>query len=145
MFMNILYACLMALLFTTMPVLAQDGPPDSDHQPPSAADLVAKIQSKLNLTQDQITAITPIIEKYASKREVIRQSIEDGSADRDSVRSQMKQLRDSENQELSQFLSADQMSQWEQMQSKGMHKHGNGQGGSEGNGQGDGEGNGNGG
>ena len=76
------------------------------------------MQSKLNLTQDQVAAVTPIIEKYSSKREELRQSMENGTADKDSIRSQMKQLKEDENQELSQVLSADQMSQWEQMQSQ---------------------------
>ena len=74
------------------------------------------MQSKLNLTPDQVTAITPIIEKYSSKREELRQSMEDGTADQDSLRSQMKQLKTDEQQELGQVLSADQMSQWKQMQ-----------------------------
>jgi len=120
--MKIFYAFLMALSFTTMPVFAQDQPPGDDRQPPSADEIVAKMQSKLNLTQDQVTAVTPIIEKYSSKREDLRQQMEDGTADRDSMRSQMKDLKEQEGQELSQVLSADQMSQWKQMMSQG-HKH----------------------
>jgi hypothetical protein len=113
---------LMAVLFfTTMPAFAQE-------QPPSADDIVAKMQSKLNLTQDQVTAVTPIIEKYASKREALRQSAQDGT-DRDSLRSQMKQLKEDESQELAQVLSSGQISQWEQMQKHGRHKHnGDGEG-----------------
>jgi len=134
--MNIkaLCGCLLVLFFTVMPVFAQE-------QPPSADDIVSKMQSKLNLTQDQVTAITPIIEKYTSQREQLRQSVEDGTADRNSMRSQMKQLREEEKQDLGQVLSADQLSQWEQFQGQ-MHKHGgdgNG-GGSWGGGQGHGDG-----
>jgi len=121
--MKMIYACLMVLFFMTAPVFAQVGPSGDAHQPPSAADIVAKMQSKLNLTQDQLAAVTPIIEKYSSKREEIRQSMKDDTKGKDSIRSQMKQLRADENQELSQLLSADQMSQWEQMQSKSEHHH----------------------
>ena len=109
--MKAICACLMFLFLTILPVFAQD-------QPPSADDIVSKMQSKLNLTQDQVAAITPIIEKYSSKREELRQSMEDGTADRDSMRSQMKQLKTDEDQELSQVLSSDQMSQFEQMQAQ---------------------------
>jgi peptidoglycan hydrolase CwlO-like protein len=116
--MKSIYACLTALFLITIPVFAQDQSSNDERQPPSAGDVVAKIQSKLNLTQDQVTAITPIIEKYSAKREELRQSIEDGTADRDSVRSQMKQLKEDQKQELSQILSSDQLSQWEQMHSK---------------------------
>ena len=122
MMMKMIYACLIVLFFITIPVFAQEQPSSGEHQPPSAADIVAKMQSKLNLTQDQVAAVTPIIEKYSSKREELRQSMKDGSKDKDSLRSQMKQLKADENQELSQFLSSDQMSQWEQMQKSG-HQH----------------------
>jgi len=118
MIMKLFYACLMILFFAIGPVFAQE------QQAPSAADIVEKMQSKLSLTQDQVTAITPIIEKYSSKREELRQSMEDGTADKDSLHTQMKQLKEDEKQELSQVLSADQMSQWEQMQKQGKHKHG---------------------
>ena len=123
MTMKIFYAFLMVLFISTMPVFAQDQPSSGQHQPPSTADIVTKMQSKLNLTQDQITAVTPIIEKYATKREDIRQSMQDGTADRDSLRSQMKQLKADEKQELSQVLSEEQLNQWEQIMSQGRNKH----------------------
>ena len=110
-----IYGCLLVLSLAMAPAFAQE-------QPPSADDIVSKMQSKLNLTQDQVAAITPIFEKYASKRQELRQGVEDGTVDRSDMRSQMKDLRESEKQELSQILSADQMSQWDQMQ-KQMHKH----------------------
>jgi uncharacterized protein YPO0396 len=120
------YACLMVLFLSTAPIFAQDQSSGDEHQPPSAADIVAKMQAKLNLTQDQVTAVTPIIEKYNSKREDLKQSMEDGTADRDSIRSQMKQLKADEAQELGQVLSADQVSQWEQMMSQRRHKQSSG-------------------
>ena len=122
------YACLMVLFFATMPAIAQDGPP-------STSDIVAHMQSKLNLTQDQVAAVTPIIEKYSSKRQDLHQSMEDGTADPDSMRTQMKQLKDQEAQELSQVLSAQQMSQWNSMQPHGRHKY-NGNSSSDSNGEG---------
>lgn len=133
MVMRAVYFCLIVLFFTAMPVFAQD-------QPPSTDQIVSMMQSKLNLTQDQVTAVTPIIEKYSSKREALRQSMEDGTADRDSIRAQMKELKTGEGQELSQVLSADQMSQWSSMQSQGRHKHNSDSGGTSGSGGGGGEG-----
>ncbi len=122
--MRIFYPLMVVLLFTTAPLFAQDQPSGDEHQPPSADEIVSMMQSKLNLTQDQVSAVTPIVEKYSSQREELRQSMEDGTMDRDSIRSQMKQLKTDEAQELSQVLSADQLSQWEQMQKQGRHKHG---------------------
>ncbi len=119
--MKVIYGCMVVLFFNMAPVFAQD-------QPPSAEDIVAKMQSELNLTQDQVSAITPIIEKFSSKREELHQSMEDGTADKSSIRSQMKQLKEDEKQELSQVLSADQLGQWEKMQGQRRHKHSDGEG-----------------
>jgi septal ring factor EnvC (AmiA/AmiB activator) len=114
MVMKMVWACLI-VLFLSVPAFAQQ-------EPPSAQDIIAKIQSKLNLTQDQVAAITPIVEKYSSKFAELHQNIENGSADHDSMRAQMKQLKEAEKQELSQVLSVDQLSQWGQMQGKHKHK-----------------------
>ena len=74
MTMKMVYAFLIFLFLTARPVFAQDQPQgDEKHQPPSADDIVTKMQSKLDLTQDQVAAVTPIIEEYSSKREELRQ------------------------------------------------------------------------
>jgi len=106
-----------ALLFVTMPVYAQG------QGSKSTADVVAKLQSQLNLTPDQVTSVTPIIEKYISKRKEIQQSLKDGALDKGSMHAQLEQLREDENQELSQILSQDQMSQWSNMQNHTRHKY----------------------
>jgi hypothetical protein len=113
--MKPIHVYLMILFFTAMPVFAQD-------QPPSADDIVAKMQTQVHLTQDQVSAITPIIEKFASKRQELRQGVEDGTIERSDMRAQMKQMKTDENQELGQILSADQMGQWKQMQGQ-MRQH----------------------
>ncbi len=117
--MKIYPACLMFFLIGIFPAFAQD-------QPPSAEEIVSKMQTKLSLTEDQVTAVTPIVEKYSSKREQLRQSMEDGTADQDSIHAQMKQLKDAETQELCQVLSADQLSQWKKMMARRMHNGPNG-------------------
>ncbi|MBF0511297.1 MAG: hypothetical protein HQL13_03110 [Candidatus Omnitrophica bacterium] len=82
----------------------------------SADEIVSKMQVKLHLTQDQMTAVKPIIEKFLSKREELKSSMEDGTNDKDKIKGEMKQLRLDEAQELGQVLSAAQLSQWKQMQ-----------------------------
>jgi hypothetical protein len=77
----------------------------------------------LNLTQDQVSAVTPIIQKYAGKRQELKEGMQEGAPVSDSMRAQMKQLKENESQELSQVLSADQMGQWQQMMHQGKHKH----------------------
>jgi len=114
--MKMLLVSLAALLILIQPGFAQD------QQPPSADEIVSKMQSKLGLTPDQVSAITPIIEKYASKFQELRQSMEDGTADDDTVHGQMKQLRADESQELGQVLSSDQLKQWKSLQAQHRHK-----------------------
>jgi septal ring factor EnvC (AmiA/AmiB activator) len=137
MIMKVIYSVWIALFFVSplggmvVPVFAQD-------EPANAADIVAKMQSKLNLTQDQVAAVSPIIGEYSSKRRDLRKSIEDGIADKESIRSQMKQLKQDERRDLAQVLSSDQISQWNKMQSQGRHKRGSG-GGGDGAGEGGGQ------
>lgn len=116
MAMKVVLACLMVLFFTGIPAFAQGALPSVD-------DIVSKMQSKLNLTQDQVAAITPIIEKFISKHQELKQSVEDGTIERSDMRTQMKQLKEDEKQELSQVLSSDQISQWEKMQSQIRQHH----------------------
>jgi len=62
-----------------------------------------------------------------AKREQLMQGLkEQGTTDRSAVKSQMDQLKEEENQKLSQVLTADQMSQWhnKQSQMRQGHKHG---------------------
>jgi hypothetical protein len=132
----------MAALFFVQP-LVRAVPVFAQEEPPSADDIVAKMQSKLNLTQDQVNAVSPIIGAYSSKRQDILQSIEKGTADKVSIRSQMKQLKQDERRELSQVLSSNQISQWNKMQSQqGRHKHSSAgdEGGASGSGGGNGSG-----
>ena len=124
---QLILVCLVVILFSANSIFAQD-------QPPSADQIVSRMQSKLNLTQDQVTAITPIIEKYTAKRMELKQGVEDGTIDRHDMRDQMQELKADQKQELSQILNPDQLSQWETMQGHQMHQHHEGK---EGQGEGD--------
>ena len=115
MTMKMLCAVLAVFLFCTMSVYAQE------KGAKGTADIVAKLKSQLSLTEDQVTAVTPIIEKYISKRKEIRLGLKDGSIDKGAMHTQLEQLREDENQELSQILSQDQMSQWSNMQNHARH------------------------
>ncbi len=128
----------LALVLGSWPVFAQDQGPGEGQRPPSAAEIMAQLESKLNLTQDQVNAIEPVIEKYAAKRQELRQSMDEGTADHDNIRGQMRRLRSDENKELGQFLSSDQMFQMGQMMDMRRHK-GDGPGAGEGDGIGGGD------
>lgn len=83
-------------------------------QMPSPDDVVARMQAQLNLTNQQVTAVKPVIEDYMAKR---RQAIQNmrQTGDRDGMRTQMRRLRAEELQQLSQILTADQMARWKSM------------------------------
>jgi hypothetical protein len=116
--MRLPHAILMVLFLTTIPVFAQDQPASTEHQRPDPADIVAKMQVDLNLTQDQAAAITPIVTRYSSRFEDIKENMGDGIGNKNSLRLSMKRLKVQEDRELSQILSPDQMSQLKQMQSQ---------------------------
>lgn len=117
---KIIAGVLAALLFVTMPVYAEG------QGSKTTEDVVNKLKTQLSLTDDQVTAITPIIEKYISKRQELRQGVQDGTTDKGAMRTQFEQLREDENQEIAQILSQDQMSQWSNMQNHARHKYATG-------------------
>ena len=86
----------------------------------SADEIVQKMTTDLSLTPDQASAIKPIIEDNMAKR----QELFNSTTDRGAIKGQMDQLRQDENQKLSQILSADQMTKLNTMkeQHQGMHQ-----------------------
>ena len=106
--MRIFYACCVLLLSLTMPLPAQE-------TEPGAADILSMMKTNLNLTQGQLSAVTPIIEKYSSTSDKLRDNLEEDPSDRDNIHRQMEELKDDEAQELSQVLNDDQLTQWKKM------------------------------
>jgi hypothetical protein len=76
------------------------------------------MQSKLDLQQDQITNITPIINRYTELFAELQKSINDGSINQSSIDSQRQGLEAQETQELSQYLKPNQLSEWRDMQAQ---------------------------
>jgi len=99
---------LLLLLLAIEPVLAQDAPDTND--------IVAKMKVELNLQDDQVYHITPVIEKYAMALHDLQKSIDDGTINPSVVDSQKQQIQAAEDQELSRYLRPDQISQWNYIQ-----------------------------
>jgi hypothetical protein len=108
----------MMLFLAASPAFAQDLSPV-----PSVEEVIGKMKEKLELTQDQVSAVTPIIEKYTSKFQDLKQSMGENK-DLENLSAQMKKLLKDEGQELSQFLSLEQMRLWKSMQHARRRKHG---------------------
>ena len=104
--MKLIYG-LLILLITTIPAFAQT--------PPSANDIVLKMQHDLNLSQDQVANITQVIQRYVDASNDLQKSIEDGTINQSAIDSQKQQLKAAEEQGLSQYLRSDQLYAWRQM------------------------------
>jgi len=86
--------------------------------PPSASDIVAKMKQELNLNDEQVSQITPVIQSEIQQMQALMEQAKSQGADRDAVIKQMEALRESEESELSQYLTQDQLTQWKNRRQK---------------------------
>jgi excinuclease UvrABC ATPase subunit len=76
---------------------------------PSAGEVVAKMKEKLNLSDEQVKQIAPIIEEdFQQRKEIVAQSKTQGLG-REAVRSKMAALRQSTKSKLTQCLTPEQL------------------------------------
>ena len=108
--MKVIGGCAIALLILVSSSWAQEGP--------NANDVVARMKTQLDLQEDQVTNITPIIEKYAIAFADLQKSIDDGTINPSAVDSQRQGIEAQETQELATYLKPYQLSEWRQMQSQ---------------------------
>ena len=90
--------------------------PSFAEDPLGSNDIIAKMTRDLDLQQDQISNITPIIEKYSIAFADLQKSINDGTINPSAVDSQKQGLEAQETQELSPYLKPDQLSRWGSIQ-----------------------------
>jgi hypothetical protein len=82
----------------------------------SSSAILAKLQYQLDLQEDQINNVTPIIEKYAVAFHDLQTSIDDGTINPSAVDTQWQGLEDQETQDLSQYLKPYQLGEWRRLQ-----------------------------
>ena len=85
-------------------------------EPSDSNDTIGKMKTGLDLQEDQVTNITPIIEKYSIAFHDLGQSIDAGTINPSAIDSQRHGLEAQETQELAQYLKPNQLSQWREMQ-----------------------------
>ena len=93
----------------------------AQEQQKSADEIVQKMTTDLSLTPEQASAIKPIIEDNMAKR----QELFNSTTDRSAIKGQMDQLRQDENQKLSQILTPDQVTKMNTMKEQrhqGIHQ-----------------------
>lgn len=88
--------------------------PSVQHEKSSASDIVAKMKEKLNLTDEQVSQITLIIQNEIEQRQVIMKQ----------NNSQMEALRKDTESKLSQYLTPDQLAQWKNNQRQHLPQEG---------------------
>ena len=104
---TIVSCILIGLIFSNILVLAQEEEQNVDH-------VLAKMKTKLSLTQVQAAAVKPIIEEYTDNYQLLIQNSGQLFTDKRSIRRQIDQLGIEENEKLSQILTPDQMKKWDQ-------------------------------
>ena len=108
--MKLIYRILITFFFAITPCFAQDGP--------NANDIIARMKTQLDLQEDQVTNISPIIEKYTIAFADLQKSIDDGTINASAIDSQTQGIEAQETQELATYLKPYQLSEWRQMQSQ---------------------------
>jgi hypothetical protein len=77
---------------------------------PKAVDIVMKMQEKLNLNQDQLSKVKPIIEENITKRQQVTPQLSQGL-----TQAQSQPLDSELYQKLREILTLSQMSRWNTM------------------------------
>ena len=102
-FMRIFFVVLI-FLFALPAAFAQE------HQ--STNELMSRMRTALNLSDDQVSNITQIVDRYVDASKELEKSIDDGTINPSAVDSQKELLKAAEGQGIAQYLRPDQLSQW---------------------------------
>ena len=85
----------------------------SEEQPPSADEIIAKMKTQVNLTQQQVDALKPIIENNIIQCQQLMQDLKkEGVTDKSIIQNTMEQLEKDKSQKMAQVLTKDQMDKW---------------------------------
>lgn len=106
--MKSIYGPLMVLMITAAPVFAQEQQ--------STNDIVTKMQHDLNLSDDQVTNISQVVDRYVVASKDLQKSIDDGTINPSAIDSQKQQIKAVEEQGIAQYLRPDQLTQWNNIQ-----------------------------
>jgi hypothetical protein len=113
-----MYRILAFLFLLTVPVYAQESLPTDEIVVKATDAVIFEMTANLKLTQDQVSAVRPVIADNIAKIRNLQQSLEDGNIDGSAMYAQKEQLINDENQEISSILTPDQMKVWMSMQNE---------------------------
>jgi len=109
---------LVVFFLLTIPVYATESLPTDDIVVKATDAVIFQMKANLNLTQDQITAVQPIIAAYTAKVRNLQQSLEDGDIDGRAMYNQRQQLTNDEYQQLGTILTSNQLKTWINIESQ---------------------------
>ncbi|MFA5362949.1 MAG: hypothetical protein WC335_06895 [Candidatus Omnitrophota bacterium] len=105
-------------------IYAQSQGPDqrSERRAPSASDMIAGMKADLNLSDQQVSQITPIMENEIKQMEALRGQ----EGDREAGRTQMEAIRKETETMLAQYLTPEQLAKWKSRKPPQPGQPGNG-------------------
>lgn len=106
-----------ALAVSATPALAQQG--QGGRQMMDADERLAALTERLDLTDEQVKELKPIVEEQTSKQEDIFQN---ASGDRETMRAEMIKLLDETMEQYAEVLTEEQMIQYQEMMQRRMRQ-----------------------
>jgi len=82
--------------------------------PPLASDIVSRMEKDLNLTDEQVSEITPVIQNEVDQMQVLMSS----KTDREAARDKMEAIHKNTESKLAQYLTPEQLAKWKEKQKK---------------------------
>ena len=86
------------------------------YQQPSADDIIKKMKEQIDLTDQEASQVKPIIESDIQQKQAIKDQANNQGTDQETVKTQLRQLRNDTESQLSRYLSQEQMTQWKDYQ-----------------------------
>ena len=112
LYLGCFFTSLLIFFYLTVPVCAQESSPTDDIVVKATNAVIFQMTANLKLTQDQISAVQPIIADNIAKVRNLQQSLEDGTIDSSTMYNQRQQLVNDEDLQLGSILTPDQMKVW---------------------------------
>jgi hypothetical protein len=125
---RIVAALLMVLIYLSTGKLCQAQ--QGEGRPPrmSADQIVSSMKKSLDLTDEQVKQILPVIKEEMSKREELMGQ-GGGPGDFESMKSDMEKIDKETETELAKYLTEEQIAKWKKQQSERKSRMGRGPGG----------------
>jgi len=105
---------LLGLILLGVLIVLRGSPLSKQHrQARTPNDVIATMKLNLNLTEEQVRQITPIIEDHVQQRNAMMEQAKRQGFTQEAIQTQVRALRQSTNSKLSQYLTQDQLKKME--------------------------------